>query len=120
MGHIKCTPNLLQVSIESIGNRDGHAERFTRDRDGNTVDGCIVDVQSVTPPQDLTGDAKPETAVLLSCSPQPSNYFNQEVQVFNKDSKLLATLKDLDPCPMASDLRQCSIQASLVFAMASL
>jgi hypothetical protein len=34
---------------------------------------------------DLTGDGRPETAVLLGCVPQPSNYTTQEIQVFSDD-----------------------------------
>lgn len=41
---------------------------------------------------DLTGDGDPETAVLLYCSPQPSNYYLQEVQVFGSNSQLLGGL----------------------------
>jgi hypothetical protein len=41
---------------------------------------------------DLTGDGRPETAVLLGCTPVPSNYSTGDVQVFGPDNKLLAEL----------------------------
>ncbi|QRP42786.1 triacylglycerol lipase [Amycolatopsis sp. FDAARGOS 1241] len=41
-------------------------------------DVTITDTQT----GDLTGDGTPETAVFLTCTPQPANYFATEVQVF--------------------------------------
>ena len=41
---------------------------------------------------DLTGNGRPDTAVLFYCSPQPSNFFLEDVQVFGPDNKLLAEL----------------------------
>ena len=41
---------------------------------------------------DLTGNGKSDTAVLLYCTPQPSNFFLQDVQVFGPDNNLLAEL----------------------------
>jgi pimeloyl-ACP methyl ester carboxylesterase len=38
---------------------------------------------------DLTGDGRPETAVLIRCEPQPSNYYTQEIQVFTADARAL-------------------------------
>lgn len=38
---------------------------------------------------DLTGDGRPETAVLIRCDPQPSNYYTQEIQVFTADARAL-------------------------------
>jgi hypothetical protein len=38
---------------------------------------------------DLTGDGRPEAAVLLSCSPQPSNFYVEEVHAFEDGPKLL-------------------------------
>jgi murein DD-endopeptidase MepM/ murein hydrolase activator NlpD len=41
---------------------------------------------------DLDGDGSPETAVLLRCSPQPSNFTVQEVLVLHPDGNLLGKL----------------------------
>ncbi|MHA6793900.1 hypothetical protein ACVGVM_10390 [Pseudonocardia bannensis] len=41
---------------------------------------------------DMTGDGRAETAVLLSCSPQESNFSVQEVPVFSADGDLLGEL----------------------------
>jgi pimeloyl-ACP methyl ester carboxylesterase len=49
---------------------------------------------------DLTGDGVPETAALLTCVPEPSNFFVQDVQVFGADGSLLSELpsaETLDP-----------------------
>jgi pimeloyl-ACP methyl ester carboxylesterase len=51
-----------------------------------------VHVEAVTQPGSLTGLGNDETAVLLYCSPQPSNYYNEEVQVFRSDGTMLAEL----------------------------
>ena len=37
---------------------------------------------------DLTGDGRPEAAVLLSCSPQPSNFYVEEVHAFEVPTSL--------------------------------
>ena len=41
---------------------------------------------------DVDGDAAPDAVVLLQCSPQPSNYFVQEVQVFSSTGGSLGSL----------------------------
>jgi hypothetical protein len=41
---------------------------------------------------DLTGDGRPETAVLVSCTPQPSNYSVEELLVIDERGNTLATL----------------------------
>jgi hypothetical protein len=41
---------------------------------------------------DLTGDGRPETAVLLYCTLQPSNFYVEDVQIFGPASNLLAEL----------------------------
>jgi hypothetical protein len=42
---------------------------------------------------DLTGDGAKETVIVLSCSPQPTNYGKlEEVQIFGADGKFLAEL----------------------------
>ena len=41
---------------------------------------------------DVDGNGKPDTVALLRCSPQPSNAFVQEVQVFRAGGSLLAEL----------------------------
>lgn len=41
---------------------------------------------------DLDGDGRPDTVVLLQCSPQPSNGSAQEVHVFRADGSELAVL----------------------------
>ena len=41
---------------------------------------------------DLDGDGAPDTAVLLDCSPQPSNGIVQEVQVFSSTGARLGSL----------------------------
>jgi pimeloyl-ACP methyl ester carboxylesterase len=51
-----------------------------------------VHVEAVTQPGDLTGPGSADTAVLLYCSPQPSNFYNEEVQIFRPDGTLLAEL----------------------------
>jgi hypothetical protein len=48
---------------------------------------------------DLAGDGKPDTVVLLQCSPQPSNAFLQEAQVFRADGSLLGELPSTDTLP---------------------
>jgi hypothetical protein len=49
---------------------------------------------------DLTGDGKPETVVLLTCTPQPSNFSVYEAQVFGPADELLTEL------PSTSTLQQ--------------
>lgn len=49
---------------------------------------------------DLTGDGKPETVVLLTCTPQPSNLSVYEAQVFGPADELLTEL------PSTSSLQQ--------------
>jgi pimeloyl-ACP methyl ester carboxylesterase len=51
-----------------------------------------VGVEAVTRPGDLSSDGSPQTAVVLYCSPQPSNFFVEEVQVFKSDGTLLGEL----------------------------
>lgn len=49
---------------------------------------------------DVTGDGVVDTTVLLYCSPQPSNFFVEEVHVLGPDGKLITTLPSpatLDP-----------------------
>jgi hypothetical protein len=41
---------------------------------------------------DLTGGGKSDTAVLIYCAPQPSNFYLEDVQVFGPDGNLLAEL----------------------------
>lgn len=53
---------------------------------------------------DLTGDGRPETAVLLSCSPLPSNFSVQEVHVYTETGQLLAKLPVLEPLPTGNHL----------------
>lgn len=48
---------------------------------------------------DVTGDGQYDTVVLLFCSPQPSNYYLEEVQVFDSYNKLLGEL----PSPNSID-----------------
>ena len=55
----------------------------------------------------MDGDGRPETVVLLQCSPQPSNASVQEVHVFRADGSQLAVL------PSANDLPQTTILAPL-------
>ncbi len=43
---------------------------------------------------DITGDGAPETVVLLSCSPQPSNFTTQEVEVLGSDGNVVGELPD--------------------------
>ena len=66
--------------------------------DNRYYNGYIVEVEAVTT-GDLTGDGRPEAAVLLYCSPQPSNFFRQEVQVFTDGPQLLGELPQLSPLP---------------------
>jgi murein DD-endopeptidase MepM/ murein hydrolase activator NlpD len=66
----------------------------------------IFRVQTVST-GDLTGDGRPEAAVLLWCSRQPSNFFLQEVQVFTDGpdrSQLLGQLPEMSPLPSGIDL----------------
>jgi hypothetical protein len=51
-----------------------------------------IHVEAVTKPGDLTGPGSADTAVLLYCTPQPSNFYNEEVQIFRPDGSLLAEL----------------------------
>jgi pimeloyl-ACP methyl ester carboxylesterase len=39
------------------------------------------------------------TAVMFYCTPQPSNFFRQEVQVFHEDGSYVGRLRHLDPLP---------------------
>ena len=59
---------------------------------GTSYSSYEVHVEAVTKPGALTGPGSAETAVLLYCSPQPSNYYNEEVQIFRPDGSLLAEL----------------------------
>lgn len=55
---------------------------------------------SATATGDVTDDGAPETAVLLSCAPRPSNFFVEDVQVFSLNGSLLDELPNaetLDP-----------------------
>ena len=82
-----------------------------------------VSVEAITKPGDLTGDNKPETAVLLACSPQPSNFFVEDVQVFKPDGGLLAELPHAEsltpsnsPLPPQYDGSQLSISGRQLVA----
>jgi hypothetical protein len=64
---------------------------------------------------DLTGDGRDETAVLLACTPQPSNFYVEEVQVFGPDGKAVGTLPQVpaeskQPLPPQYDPGQFSIR----------
>ncbi|MGW2938924.1 hypothetical protein ACWDA7_45930 [Streptomyces sp. NPDC001156] len=48
---------------------------------------------------DLTGDGSDETAVLLACTPQPSNFFVEEVQVFGPGGKAVGILPQVPADP---------------------
>jgi hypothetical protein len=62
------------------------------------IDRFEIAIQAVAT-GDLTRDGQPEAAVLVYCSPQPSNYYRQEVQVFTAGPQLLAKLPELQPLP---------------------
>lgn len=77
-----------------------------------------IHVEAVTQAGDLTGASSAVTAVLLYCTPQPSNFYVEEVQVFKADGSLLAelppasTLKpSYSPLPPLYDSSQFSINA---------
>ncbi len=53
---------------------------------------------------DVDGDRLPDTVVILRCSPQPSNGFVQEAQVFAADRRLLAVLPSPTTLPEAATL----------------
>src|SRR3954452_17485811 len=53
---------------------------------------------------DIDGDGKPDTVVLLRCSPQPSNGFVEEVQVFSPPPGRRAVLPGPSPHPGAAEL----------------
>ena len=59
---------------------------------------------------DLTGDGWLETAVLIRCDPQPSNYYTQEIQVFTADARVLG------PPLRPEDLRGTAILSPLLDA----
>jgi hypothetical protein len=48
---------------------------------------------------DVNGDGKPDAVVLLQCSPQPSNGFVQEVQVFGADGSRIGVLPSPSTLP---------------------
>jgi hypothetical protein len=74
-----------------------------------------VDVRlQTTATGDLNGDGKPETAVLLQCSPQPSNASLQEVHVFRADGSQLAVLPSADVLPQATILAPVYVPSGLV------
>lgn len=82
-----------------------------------------VSVEAITKPGDLTADNKPETAVLLACSPEPSNFFVEDVQVFKPDGGLLAELPHAEsltpsnsPLPPQYDGSQLSISGRQLVA----
>ncbi len=77
-----------------------------------------VHLEAVTQPGNLTGPGSGETAVLLYCSPQPSNFYNEEVQIFRSNGTLLAELPQAttfkpanSPLPPLYDSSQFSIRA---------
>lgn len=53
---------------------------------------------------DLTGDGRPEAAVLLYCKPEPTspNFYGVEAQVFTDGPRLLATVKAQDAAPSSN------------------
>lgn len=53
---------------------------------------------------DIDGDGKPDTVVLLRCSPQPSNGFVEEVQVFSPARGRLGVLPSPSTLPEAAEL----------------
>ena len=53
---------------------------------------------------DVDGDGRPETVVLLQCSPQPSNASVQEVHVFRADGSQLAVLPSPNSLPQTTIL----------------
>lgn len=61
----------------------------------NEYDDLIVGL-TTTATGNLTGDGASETAVLLACSPQPSNFFVEELQVFTADNTPLGELPHSD------------------------
>jgi hypothetical protein len=70
---------------------DGNATAQGKGNTGGDYDHYDVAVGKVAV-GDLTGDGIPEAAVLLSCSPQPSNFFANRVQVFTAGPRLLSEL----------------------------
>jgi len=69
--------------------RDGRAT-------GRTSDGSrswTITVDTVAS-GDLTGDGSPETVVLATCVPEPTNYSVEEILVLDERGGLLATLPD--------------------------
>lgn len=53
---------------------------------------------------DVNGDGKPDTVVLLQCSPQPSNAFVEEAQVFDSSGRRLGVLPSPSTLPEATIL----------------
>lgn len=62
---------------------------------------------------DLDGDRKSDTVVLLQCSPQPSNGFVEEVQVFGADGSRLGVLPSPRMLPEATILAPLYVPAGL-------
>lgn len=53
---------------------------------------------------DVDGDGRPDTVVLLQCSPQPSNGFVEEAQVFDSSGRLMGILPSPSTLPEATIL----------------
>jgi hypothetical protein len=62
---------------------------------------------------DVDGDGRPETVVLLQCSPQPSNAAVQEVHVFRADGSQLAVLPSPNSLPQATILAPLYVPSGL-------
>ena len=62
---------------------------------------------------DLDGDGKPDTVVLFKCSPQPSNAFVEEVQVFRADGSLMTELPSPRTLPEATILAPLYVPSGL-------
>jgi hypothetical protein len=62
---------------------------------------------------DVDGDGKPDTVVLLRCSPQPSNAFVEEVHVFRADGSQLGVLPSPQTLPETTILAPLYVPAGL-------
>ncbi|WP_066375001.1 hypothetical protein [Herbidospora mongoliensis] len=84
------SPEPLKVTM-----RDGRA-RHPGDRRYSHGYALAVEAVAVG---DLTGDGRPEAAVLFACSGEPSNFSVEDVLVFTEGPRQMARLPALEPLP---------------------
>ncbi|MFI6359951.1 hypothetical protein ACIBJF_47035 [Streptomyces sp. NPDC050743] len=82
----------------ALKNGNGNGKGEAPDTGISDYDSFHVAVEALAT-GDLTGDGTDESAVLLSCTPQPSNFRVEEVQVFGSGGKAVSVLPQVPAEP---------------------